>query len=333
MRHPQAQPVDSHPWGAAGALLSAVASWTVSAPALPPTGRQFEIRDGDHVAVVTEVGANLRSYRVGERDVITPFGEDELPPASHGAVLVPWPNRIGDGTYSWDSQDYLLPLTEHEPRRTALHGLVCWSRWEVASHEPSSLTLTHDLVPTPGYPWALHCEITYAVSSDGLEVNLTVRNNSTTDAPYGTGFHPWLSPGDADLDECTLRIDATEHVTINERLLPTGVEPAAGEWDFTEHRSLAGVALDDAFVSITRNALGLSWIELSAPDGRTAAVWTDESMDTWQVCTGDGLVGAHRTGVAAEPMTCIADAFRTGDRLIRLTPGEEHSVRWGLVLR
>lgn len=305
----------------------------MSAHNKPPTGQQLEISDGEHVAVITEVGANLRSYRMGDRDVITPFAEDELPPASHGAVLVPWPNRIGDGTYTWDGTTYLLPLTEHAPRLTALHGLACWTRWEVIGHTASSATLALELVPNPGYPWALTATITYSISHDGLEVRLTTRNGSATDAPYGTGFHPWLSPGGASLDECTLRIDAERHVTIDERLLPTGTEKAEGEWDFTEHRSLEGVALDDAFVDITRNANGLSWIELTAPDGRTAAVWTDESMDTWQVCTGDGLANADRTGVAAEPMTCIADAFRTGDRLIRLAPGEEHSVRWGLVLR
>jgi aldose 1-epimerase len=31
-------------------------------------------------------------------------------------------------------------------------------------------------------------------------------------------------------------------------------------------------------------------------------------------------------------MTCIADAFRTGDRLVRLSPGETHEVTWGLTL-
>lgn len=305
----------------------------MTAPTQPPTGRQLEISHGDHVAVVTEVGANLRSYRVGTRDVVTPFAEDELPPASHGAVLLPWPNRLGDGTYEWDGREYRVPLNEHEPRRTALHGLASWTRWTVAEHSASTVTLTLDLVPTPGYPWPLHSSITYTLDDDGLGITLTTRNAGTSDAPYGTGFHPWLSPGDADLDECTLRIDATEHVTVDSRLLPTGVEPADGDWDFTTPRSLAGVALDDAFVSITRDDDGLSWIELAAPDGRTAAVWTDESMDTWQVCTGDGLVGADRTGLAAEPMTCIADAFRTGDRLVRLTPGAEHVARWGIVLR
>ena len=73
---------------------------------------------------------------------------------------------------------------------------------------------------------------------------------------------------------------------------------------------------------------GLSWIRLTGADGRTAAVWMDESMDTWQVCTGDHLdaVAWRRTGVAAEPMSCIADAFRTGDRLVRLEPGA-HATR------
>jgi aldose 1-epimerase len=31
-------------------------------------------------------------------------------------------------------------------------------------------------------------------------------------------------------------------------------------------------------------------------------------------------------------MTCIADAFRTGDDLIRLGGGQEHTVRWGMRL-
>jgi aldose 1-epimerase len=60
----------------------------------------------------------------------------------------------------------------------------------------------------------------------------------------------------------------------------------------------------------------------------------DGSMDTWQVCTGDhvGDVAFRRSGVAAEPMSCIADAFRTGERLVRLQPGASHEVTWGATL-
>lgn len=31
-------------------------------------------------------------------------------------------------------------------------------------------------------------------------------------------------------------------------------------------------------------------------------------------------------------MSAIADAFRTGDRLVRLEPGATHEVTWGMTL-
>lgn len=298
-----------------------------------PSGAQYRIAYLDHHATITGVGANIREYSVADRPVFTPFGEDELPPAYHGAVLVPWPNRLRDGTYEFDGVTYHVPVTEPS-RSTALHGLSSWQRWTPVAQSASAVTLELALPPSPGYPFALHTQVTYALSEAGLNVRVQTRNIGTRRAPYGIGFHPWLSPGGATLDECEFRLDAATRVTTDERLLPTGTEPAAGTFDLRTSRSLVGVDLDDAYVDVLRDGDGLSWAHLSAPDGRTAAVWMDSSMDTWQVCTGDHLAAAHmrRTGVAAEPMSCIADAFRTGERLVVLDPGAEHVVTWGATL-
>ena len=187
-------------------------------------------------------------------------------------------------------------------------------------------------MPTAGYPFPLLTTVTYTLTDAGLGVTVTTTNLGDTTAPYGIGFHPWLSPGDATVDECTLRLDADSRVTVDDRLLPTGTEPVVGSYDLRAPRLLAGIALDDAFVDVRRDADGLSWIQLAAPDGHAAAVWMDDSMDTWQVCTGDGIPVIERRGVAAEPMSCIADAFRTGERLVHLAPGADHTVRWGLTL-
>ncbi|WNB86401.1 aldose 1-epimerase family protein [Cellulomonas sp. ATA003] len=297
-----------------------------------PTGTPFRIRHGEHAATITEVGAYLREYRVGTRDVVHPFAEDAMPPAGNGAVLVPWPNRLRDGQYTYDGVSYQLPVTEPE-RGTALHGLALWQRWTAVEQSESAVTLELRLVPTPGYPFPVRFTITYALSDDGLRVHLVATNDGDRTAPYGVGFHPWLSPGGADLDDCTLRLDAATRVTVDDRLLPTGTEPASGPLDFRTPSTLRGVALDDAYVDVVRDEQGLAWIQLAAPDGRTAAVWMDGSMDTFQVCTGDELVpAANRTGLAAEPMSCIAEAFNTGERLVHLAPGARHEVTWGATL-
>ena len=51
-----------------------------------------------------------------------------------------------------------------------------------------------------------------------------------------------------------------------------------------------------------------------------------------QVFTGDTLPPEERPrhGVAIEPMTCSANAFRTGEDLIRLAPGAPWRGSWGI---
>lgn len=301
-----------------------------------PSGRQHHLAHGAHRATIAEVGASVRTYAVGGRDVVLPYDESALAPAYSGMVLAPWPNRLGDGQYTWDGTEHQVPVTEPD-RMTALHGLVAHVRFEKVAGETgpdgdTSVTLRHESVPTPGYPWSLRIDVTYALSDAGLRVHVATTNLEATAAPYGVGFHPWLSPGAATVDECTLRVDAASQVTNDARLLPTGTRPLSGAEDRRTPQPLAGVALDDAFVDVTRDADGLSWIVLASPDGHAAAMWMDGSMDTWQVCTGNGIPLIDRRGVAAEPMSCIADAFRTGERLVRLEPGATSEVTWGMTL-
>ncbi|MBL0884896.1 aldose 1-epimerase family protein [Myceligenerans indicum] len=297
-----------------------------------PSGTQHSISYGEQHVTVTEVGAALREYTVGGRDVVVPFAADEVNPVFNGAVLLPWPNRLRDGRYEADGVSYSLPVTE-PARGTALHGLAAWERWSLVDRTDVSVTLGLDVVPQPGYPFQLTAQITYALSDGGLTVTLTTTNVGTGTAPYGAGFHPWLSTGGADLDDCTVRLDAATRVTTDDRLLPVGTEPVAGAFDMREPVSMAGRDLDDAFIDVLRDDDGLAWIRLTGTDGRTAALWMDGSMDVWQACSGDHVgEGYRRMGLAAEPMTCYADAFVTGDRLVRLAPGDTHRARWGVAL-
>ena len=46
--------------------------------------------------------------------------------------------------------------------------------------------------------------------------------------------------------------------------------------------------------------------------------------------TGDPLPDVDRRSLAVEPMTCPPNAFRSGEALIRLEPGESFTSTWGL---
>ena len=284
---------------------------------------------GGQEAAITPVGAALCAYRVDGRDAVVPFEPGTVPPAFNGAVLAPWPNRLRDGAYEWDGVRQQLPVTEPD-RMTALHGLACWQRWGVLSSDASSVTLRLDLPAQPGWPHLLRLDACYSLSDAGLAVTVTAANLGTTSLPYGIGFHPWLSTGGASLDACALQLDAATHVVADDRLLPRRAEPVAGAYDLRRPTSLAGLDLDDAWTDASTDASGRSWGRLARPDGSCVSVWMEVPLSCWQVCTGDHIDGFERAGVAVEPMTCLADAFNTRERLVHLAPGACHSVCWGI---
>ncbi len=93
---------------------------------VPPSGKQYEIRHGDQLVVLTEVGAALRDYTVGRRSVLGGYGQDEHCTGARGQSLIPWPNRISKGRYDWHGSSLQLDLTELE-KHGAVHGLTRWA--------------------------------------------------------------------------------------------------------------------------------------------------------------------------------------------------------------
>jgi aldose 1-epimerase len=48
------------------------------------------------------------------------------------------------------------------------------------------------------------------------------------------------------------------------------------------------------------------------------------------VFTGDPVPDVARRSIAVEPMTCPANAFRSGEGLLRLEPGGAFTGTWGI---
>ena len=68
---------------------------------LLPSGEQIELRQGDRSAVVTSVGATLRSFQTAGVDVVDGFPVSAMASGGRGQVLCPWPNRVAGGRYTF----------------------------------------------------------------------------------------------------------------------------------------------------------------------------------------------------------------------------------------
>ena len=130
---------------------------------IAPSGEQFELTLGDQRAVVTEVGAGLRAYSAGGRELVDGYAADELADSGRGQLLLPWPNRIRDGVYRFKGVNYRLPLNEPE-RGNAIHGLTRWSSWTVVERAADRVVLEYLLHPQPGYPFLLELQVEYTLA-------------------------------------------------------------------------------------------------------------------------------------------------------------------------
>jgi aldose 1-epimerase len=299
------------------------------------TGDQWVIGHGHQRAVVTEVGATLRAFTVDDRPVVAGFGPEEWSTGGRGQVLAPWPNRLGDGRYSFEGVEAQAALDE-PAGRNAIHGLVRWMAWSMVGRAQNRVTMACQLHPSPAYPFALRLTIEYRLGRDGLTVVTDAENVGQTDLPFGLGFHPYLTVGTASVDSVRLRLPASQRLVTDDRGLPTGRAPVSGtEFDFQGGRLIGVTRLDTGFTGLGRDADGRACVALDHPDGAEGlTVWADEHFGYFMVYTGDTLgIDEQRTALAVEPMSCPPDAFRSGIDLAVLRPGARWTGSWGIAPR
>jgi len=200
------------------------------------------LRCGDYEAWISP-GAGGRLCRLiwhgpnGDRNLVVPvdthlpFDQDAWP--KQGAFpMVPYSNRLKDGRFQWDGNDYQIRLVPGHGY--GLHGFghrQAWQVDEVHAHSVS-MRLRHE-ADAIEWPWSFTARLVYSLSDHGLAVDLMIRNESATSMPAILGWHPyvpalWFSGDSAcgmacavhDVDDdgsCTLDIAGNEpqHIVAN----------------------------------------------------------------------------------------------------------------------
>jgi len=299
--------------------------------AVAPSGQQFEIRSGDTVATVVEVGGALRDLRVGDRPLIDGYPVGAVCDGARGQSLLPWPNRVKDGRYIWLGEEQQLALSE-PGQGCAIHGLARWSNWRCADHGEDSVVMTYRLPPQTGWLWTLDLELRYSLDAGGVTVTTSATNRSDTVAPFAAGAHPYLRASAGRIDEATLDVPAASYLPTGAQQIPTGVEPVdRTPYDFHQPKPIGDTVIDYAYTGLQRDADGLFRARLTGE--WTAEVWLDAAYPYLEVFTGDTLAAEHRrTGVGVEPMTGPPNALGSNTDVISLEPGTTWTGTWGIRL-
>lgn len=91
------------------------------------TGRQFELRRDNAVAVVTELAAGLRLYSRGGVQLTESYGDAEISPGATGITLAPWANRLktesGTSTQEAAARHHGSFTQQRQPRTIAQHRI------------------------------------------------------------------------------------------------------------------------------------------------------------------------------------------------------------------
>jgi aldose 1-epimerase len=277
-----------------------------------------EITSGDASATVDAFGSGLVSLRLAGREVIPAPGVDRHP--YHGVALAPWPNRIAGGRYSFNGQDFELPI--NEAFGNALHGFSFVIDAAVDRTAENRVLLSHEISPSAGYPFSLVVTLEFELTETELTVTTTAKNIGTESCPVGLGTHPFFVFDDTS----TLEVFAKTAAIHGPDMMPID-SVSAGEIGFGAglRKVISDVPLDvqlteiEPTCAILRTRAGS--FEVFQEGAEYLMVYTTEAFN-W----GDGRTKA----VAIEPQTCAADAFNSGAGLQILEPGKSFSYRWGV---
>ena len=196
-----------------------------------PIGQPILLEKGHlRLQVFPRDGARITSLQAFGFEVLRQW-EPQRKAFQYGCFpMVPWAGRLGDATLTVGEKQYVLPA--NKPPH-ALHGMACYSSWEIVEHKADTLKLRMPL----GAPWPWQGEVlqTLTLEDDALILRLEIHTMSET-FPASAGWHPWFAKQLGQQNEedellVCFKADWQEEAGNNE--LPTGnkIPPQSGPWD------------------------------------------------------------------------------------------------------
>ena len=272
-------------------------------------------RHGDYELELCPMGGGcITGFRYQGVDVMrraTDAYVQRLDPRQAGSFpLVPYSNRIANGRFTYDDQDYRLPLNM-PPEPHAIHGDGWQAAWSAEVQEEACAILVYEAEDGPIFHRSRQ---TFELDETGLTVRLELTNTGDHALPFGIGHHPYFPRTEG----LTLEAAVSGVWLSDERNIPEKKIAVPADWDFGAPKRLAALDLDNCFSGFGGKAV-MAWPET----GLRLTIAAEPIFGHLVVFVPPG-----EDFVCVEPVSHVNNAIhqlnegRTDTGLVVLEPGE-----------
>jgi aldose 1-epimerase len=266
----------------------------------------------DRCDVIPQLGGSIGAWSVRGQDMMRvasaasiaahdPYGVASFP-------LVPYSNRIGDGTFEWDG--IVVALAQNfPPEPHAIHGVGFERPWQVQKRTNDSVVLTLRHHPDAGWPWAFEAQQHITLADGVLTLNLSAINLQGHSAPLAFGHHPYFPRAGA-----KLTFHAKGVWLVGDDGLPSRWTSPTAPLDFSEGLFVEQADIDHCFTGWS-GAARIAWPEKD---------WALEITASRELPHAVVCIRSDLDAFCFEPVAHINDALNRQERadMPIIPPGE-----------
>ena len=254
----------------------------------------------DRLDVIPSLGGSIGGWYVDGQAMLRaaspasiaagdPYGMASFP-------LVPYSNRIGNGTFEWDGRVISL-ARNFFPEPHSIHGVGFELPWTVRSQAAGKIVMHLMHRPSAGWPWPFEAEQTISMSAGLLNLELRALNLADRPVPLAFGHHPYFPRAGA-----SLQFTAQGVWLMSDDGLPSLLVKPFDKFDYSSRMPVARGDIDHCFTDWDGTAT-ISWHDRP----RALKITASGELSTAVVCIRSNL-----DGFCFEPVAHATDALNRG---------------------
>jgi aldose 1-epimerase len=229
----------------------------------------------DRCDVVPAVGGSIAAWTVNGQQMLRSASGSSVadydPFQMASFPLVPYSNRIDNGSFEWDGKRFAL-ARNFPPEPHAIHGVGFERPWQVRARAADSVTLVLNHRPGPAWPFAFEAQQRISISEAALAIEMSVVNLADRAVPLAFGHHPYFESEGA-----ILKFRAQRVWLVGDDGLPSLQVKPFDKFDYSHGMPVTRGDIDHCFAGWDRTA-EIAWpdkpygLEITASDSLPCAV-------------------------------------------------------------